>query len=82
MSENNGDFLVGLFIGALVGVTLGVLFAPKSGKKIRDDIVRNADELLVKAKDGYKKATEKCTDTISGAESFKDYWEGNNEKTV
>ena len=32
MSENNGDLLVGFIVGGLIGATLGVLFAPKSGK--------------------------------------------------
>jgi len=82
MSDNNGNLLAGFFIGALVGVTLGILFAPKSGKEMREDIAHNSDKLLVKAKDEYKKAAEKCSDAISGAESFKDYWEANNGETV
>jgi len=82
MSDNNGNLFTGFFIGALVGVTLGILFAPKSGKEMREDIARNTDKLLVKAKDEYKKAAEKCSDAISGAESFKDYWEANNGETV
>jgi len=33
MSERTSDLLTGLFIGSLVGAVLGVLFAPKSGKR-------------------------------------------------
>ncbi|HUN55602.1 MAG TPA: YtxH domain-containing protein [Smithella sp.] len=80
MSDDNGNLLVGFIIGALVGATLGILFAPKSGRETREDIARNTDKLLVKAKDEYKKAAEKCTDAISGAESFKEYWEEDIEK--
>jgi len=35
MSEKNGDLLRGLFIGGLIGMALGILFAPKSGKETR-----------------------------------------------
>ena len=59
MSERNNDLLKGLFVGGLIGVALGILFAPKSGKEMREDITRKADELLVKAKEEYGKVLEK-----------------------
>jgi gas vesicle protein len=59
MSENNRDLLVGLFIGGLIGTALGILYAPKSGKEMREDISHKADELLGKAKEEYEKAVEK-----------------------
>jgi gas vesicle protein len=59
MSEKNSDLLKGLFIGGLIGVVLGILYAPKSGKETRDDIARKADELLGKAKEEYENAVEK-----------------------
>ncbi|MFZ1980663.1 MAG: YtxH domain-containing protein, partial [Smithella sp.] len=49
----------GFFVGGLIGMALGILFAPKSGKETREDITREADELLVKAKEEYGKAIEK-----------------------
>jgi gas vesicle protein len=52
MSENNSDLLKGLFIGGLIGVVLGILYAPKSGKETREDI-------LSKGKEEYEKAVEK-----------------------
>ena len=60
MSERNNDLLKGLFVGGLIGMVLGVLFAPKSGKQTREDITRKADELLVKAKEEYETAIEKA----------------------
>jgi gas vesicle protein len=59
MSEKNSDLLKGLFIGGLIGVVLGILYAPKSGKETREDIANKADELLGKAKEEYEKAVEK-----------------------
>jgi gas vesicle protein len=52
MSENNSDLLKGLFIGGLIGVVLGILYAPKSGKETREDI-------LSKGKEEYEKAVER-----------------------
>ena len=38
-------------LGAAVGATLGVLFAPKSGKETRKELKAKAEELLKKAKE-------------------------------
>jgi len=59
MFEKNGELLKGLFIGGLIGVVLGILFAPKSGKETREDIIRKTDEFLDQAKEGYENALEK-----------------------
>jgi gas vesicle protein len=81
MSENNGDLLVGFIVGGLIGAALGILFAPKSGKETREDIKRRADELIIKAKEEYEKAAQKCNEA-SGVESFRDYQAQNNEELV
>ena len=59
MSEKSYDLLKGLFIGGLIGVVLGVLYAPKSGKETREDIARTTEDLLSKGKEEYEKAVEK-----------------------
>lgn len=48
MSKKNG--LAKFLIGASIGVGLGVLFAPKSGKETRADLKKKMDQLLEKAK--------------------------------
>jgi len=58
MSENNRDLLLGLFIGGLIGAAFGILFAPKSGRETRQDIVRKAKEEYEKAKEKSKSAYE------------------------
>ena len=49
MSKNKGG--LGKFIlGAGIGIGLGILFAPKSGKETRQDLKIKMDDLLDKAK--------------------------------
>ncbi|NLN59494.1 MAG: YtxH domain-containing protein [Deltaproteobacteria bacterium] len=59
MAEKNSDFLRGVIIGGVIGAVIGILFAPKSGRKTRKDIVRKTDEIVKKAKDEYEGALEK-----------------------
>jgi gas vesicle protein len=59
MSEKSNDLLKGLFIGGLIGVVLGILYAPKSGKETREDIARTTEDLLSKGKEEYEKAVER-----------------------
>lgn len=59
-----GKFL----LGAGIGVGLGMLFAPKSGKETRADLKAKMDDLLAKAKnlskEDVKEAIEKKVDEI------------------
>lgn len=60
-NEENGmgkGLLIGFLTGAAVGSIVALLFAPKSGKELRKDIknksqdlIEDADEYLMKAKD-------------------------------
>lgn len=59
MSDRCVNFVKGLFIGGLFGAVLGILYAPKSGKETREDIVRKTENLLVKAREEYDQALEK-----------------------
>jgi len=60
MSENKcGDWAKGLLIGGLVGVIIGLLYAPKSGKETRDDLSDKAKDVAAKLKDEYDVALEK-----------------------
>ncbi len=60
-NQDNGmgkGLLIGFLTGAAVGSVIALLFAPKSGKELREDIknksqdfIEDADEYLSKAKD-------------------------------
>jgi gas vesicle protein len=60
MSDNRcGDWVKGLFIGGLVGVIVGLLYAPKSGRETRDELSDKAKDIAGKLKDEYDVAFEK-----------------------
>jgi gas vesicle protein len=60
MSENKcGDWAKGVLIGGLVGVIIGLLYAPKSGKETRDELSDKAKDVASKLKDEYDVALEK-----------------------
>ena len=67
MSEKSSDLLKGLFIGGFIGVVLGILYAPKSGKETREDIVRTTEDLLSKGKEEYEKAVERSKEANEAA---------------
>ena len=39
------NFLFGLLVGALIGATLALIFAPSSGAQLRADIQSRADQI-------------------------------------
>lgn len=52
----NHDLCKGLIIGGLIGAGLGILYAPKSGKELREDIGDAAEELYGKTREQYNQA--------------------------
>ncbi len=43
MNVGKGEFLKGLIVGGLAGMVSGILFAPKSGREMRQDIAKASD---------------------------------------
>ena len=58
MNEGGGSFLIGLLTGTVVGVGLGMLFAPKAGSELRNQLSDQAGALADQAQEGYRKVTE------------------------
>lgn len=53
-----GSFVMGLLTGTVLGVGLGMLFAPRAGSELRNQLSEQADALANQAQEGYRKATE------------------------
>jgi gas vesicle protein len=60
-------FLGGLITGGILGGIAGLLFAPKSGKKLRRDISKKTDEIIDDAKQQIENAAEVASNIISDA---------------
>src|SRR5271163_1845872 len=61
-SNSGGSFVLGLVTGAAIGVGLGMLFAPKSGRELRGQLSEQAGTLANQASEGYKRAAESASD--------------------
>lgn len=58
MSNRGSGFFLGLVLGAVVGATLAILFAPQEGEKTRNLLLEQGVDL--------RKRTEGTLDQISG----------------
>ena len=63
-SENNGgsSFVMGLLTGTVLGAGLGMLFAPKAGSELRNQLTEQAGNLASQAQDGIRKVGENAGD--------------------
>ena len=59
--EGGGSFLMGLLAGTVLGAGLGMLFAPKAGSELRNQLNEQAGRLRSTAGDTYSQATEKVS---------------------
>src|SRR5690625_3499931 len=46
---NSKDFIIGTLVGGIVGATVALLFAPKSGRDLRADLNEGATQVKEKA---------------------------------
>ena len=58
--KTKANFFKGLLIGGTLGALAGILFAPKSGKKLRSDIKEKGSEFLNDGKKIYADASTKA----------------------
>lgn len=63
--ERANGFLFGLMIGSIVGGTLGLLYAPTSGKRLRRKIADKTDEIVEEAESMYESGKEKVEGLIN-----------------
>ncbi len=69
--DGGGSFLMGLLAGTVLGAGLGMLFAPKAGTELRNQLGEQAGRLRTTAADGYSQATEKVSQIVDrGREAY------------
>jgi gas vesicle protein len=59
--EGGGSFLMGLLAGTVLGAGLGMLFAPKAGTELRNQLSEQTGRLKSTANDAYAQASEKVS---------------------
>jgi gas vesicle protein len=69
--DGGGSFLMGLLAGTVLGAGLGMLFAPKAGSELRNQLGEQAGRLRTQANDGYQQATDKVSQIVDrGREAY------------
>lgn len=59
MSNQIEGFIKGIVFGGVIGAVIAILYAPKSGRKTREDIDKKTREFLTNAKKEYEAALRK-----------------------
>jgi gas vesicle protein len=69
--DGGGSFLMGLLAGTVLGAGLGMLFAPKTGSELRNQLGEQAGRLRSTANDTYQQASEKVSQMMDrGREAY------------
>jgi gas vesicle protein len=69
--DGGGSFLMGLLAGTVLGAGLGMLFAPKAGSELRNQLGEQAGRLRNQSTDGYQQATDKVSQIVDrGREAY------------
>ena len=55
--DGGGSFLMGLLAGTVLGAGLGMLFAPRPGSELRNQLTEQAERLRHTAGDAYSQAS-------------------------
>ncbi len=66
-AKHDKSLFKGLLIGSLVGAVAGMVFAPKSGKKLRSDIKGESEKALRETKQLYSDVRTKAGAAIGSA---------------
>jgi len=66
--QTTGLMFLSFVVGAIVGGTLGILFAPKPGAETREDIARFAGDVKKETEKLTKAAVEKIEEVVDEAQ--------------
>jgi gas vesicle protein len=62
--DGGGSFLMGLLAGTVLGAGLGMLFAPRPGSELRNQLTEQAGRLRSTAGDAYSQASGKVNQMV------------------
>lgn len=62
--DSGSSFAIGFIIGAIAGVAIGFLYAPKSGKETRAMLREKAGEVAERAKEAAALAKKKVSEKL------------------
>ena len=69
--NGGGSFVMGLLTGTVLGAGLGLLFAPKAGSALRNQLSEQAGDLANQASEGVRKVTENAGEWVDrGREAY------------
>lgn len=69
--DGGGSFLMGLLAGTVLGAGLGMLFAPRPGSELRNQLTEQAGRLRSTAGDAYSQASTKVNQVVDkGREAY------------
>jgi hypothetical protein len=69
--DGGGSFLMGLLAGTVLGAGLGMLFAPKAGMELRNQLSEQTGKIKSTANDAYSQASEKVSQMVDrGREAY------------
>ena len=75
--DTGGSFLMGLLAGTVLGAGLGMLFAPKAGSDLRNQLTEQAGKLRNSATDTYQHASERVSQIVDKGREAYDRARGN-----
>ena len=64
---STSSFGTGFLVGAFIGLTIGILYAPSSGKETRQQLKEKAEEVKEKTEDIIEKARDQAEEIINKA---------------
>ncbi len=72
-ANHGGGVFIALLAGLAIGAVLGILFAPKSGKDTREDLVEKSERLMELGKESVSDVVGKTRDLAeSGKKKFEE----------
>ena len=62
-----GTFMVGMLCGAAIGAALGLMFAPKAGAQMRQELADGTERLRRRTSEQAERLRQRATDAYTGA---------------